>query len=241
MEKISKDIFKKVSNFGRKIDTVERYYCQYDTPGNAIHSDWAGHYLIYKKFLSVADKVSCLDLCCGSGAGTKFIANSLDTKVIGVDYSSEAIQYAQKTNSDSRIQYEKFDLNKNSDLSNLEKIIINNKIKQVFFIEGIEHLKDPFLVVGILLKSGVKRIFISTPFEKEDTIPSAFHIHPFTPTAYENFSNQFKSQILCYFKPTLVKLIKEMTDKGYSEEEMIDKFMTFSKNEAANYLIEIKL
>lgn len=228
-----------ISNLDKKnCDSMERYYFNYNT-GNILYSDWAGHYLIYKKFLSIADKIASIDLCCGSGAGTKLISKTLGTQVIGIDYSSQALEYAQNNNQDYSILYEKIDLNKKHDLQNLKRIIVENQIAQVFFIEGIEHLKDPFSVIDILVRNGVKRIFISTPFEKNNTIPSAYHIHPFTPSVYENFSKQFNSKILCYFKPTLVKSIQAIADKGYSDEEIIQNFITFSTDEAMNYLIEI--
>src|SRR3989338_4727840 len=131
-----------VKKYGRKVlkkqysGHVERYYTKYDK-NKTIEQAWIGHYLIYKKMLEYVKKVPTLDLCCGSGAGTIVLSEFLKEKIIGVDYSSKAINFAKRHNQNSLTHYEKLDLNHDKDVEKLKKIIILNKLKQVFFIEGI--------------------------------------------------------------------------------------------------------
>lgn len=238
---------KKIKRFGihllkgekANVGNFERFDYKYE-PNTVMTSDWVAHYFIYKKFLQRAECVPSLDLCCGSGAGTILIANTLNVNVVGIDYSDDAIKYSQNFNTTQLTQYHKLDLNKKDDLQTLKDIIVSNKILQVFFIEGIEHLRVPNDLIEILLKNGVKRIFISTPYEKEDTIPSGYHTYPFTTSIYYNFSKRFNAKILCYCKYVDKEKIKSLLKDRLEENQIIEQQFTNSTSDALNYLIEIQ-
>lgn len=233
-----------IKKIGRKIlkkqfsGHVERYYTKYDNDKN-IDESWVGHYLIYKKMLEHAMDVPTLDLCCGSGAGTMFLLKHIKKKIFGVDYSKKALDFAKKFNSDSSIYFEKLNLNKNKDLEKLKKIILTNELKQVFFIEGIEHIKSPNKVITALKESGIKLILISTPFEPENQGIRGYHISPFTPTVYEKFSKKFNSEIICFAKSIDGKITSRQIKDGVKESEIFDKYFTKEKKDALNYLILI--
>lgn len=234
-----------VKDYGRKIlknkkilSHEERYYCKYNKD-TVLKSIWVGHYLIYKKMIEFAEKIPTIDLCCGSGAGTKLLSESLRNKAIGIDYSNEAIAYAQANNQNSLTTFKKLDLNDFKDLQKLKKIIFSQKFEQVFFIEGIEHIHNPKKIISTLIESGVKLIFISTPFEKEDQESEGFHISPFTPSTYKEFSKQFNSKLVCYAKAMEATKIHEQIRIGVTESELLKKYFADKKNLALNYLILI--
>lgn len=225
-------------NSGQPTGEVERYYFAYDQ-SKVLESIWAGHYIIYRKFVQIAERIPTLDLCCGCGAGTKLISESLRIRVAGVDYSAESVNYAKKYNSDSFTEYYVLDLNNRSDLSSLKRLVKSQGLRQVFFIEGIEHIRQSDTVVTSLLESGVERIFVSTPFEQEGTRPQSYHVNPFTPKVYEQFAARFSARIICYCKPTLVADVRDLVGKGFGEEYLMQKYLTSSTTGARNYLIEI--
>src|SRR5690348_8858894 len=142
-------LFKKIlDKIIKNTGVYERFDYAYD-PNTVLSSKWIAHYMIYKKFLEHAKNVPTLDLCCGSGAGTKFIAETLKTNIFGIDYSNKAITYAKKYNTTELIEYRVLDLNKQ--LKQLLKLIKNYKIKQVFFIEAIEHITNDYVILDMLL------------------------------------------------------------------------------------------
>jgi len=234
-----------VKKYGRKVlrkqfsGHVERYYVKYEK-NKIIDQTWVAHYLIYKKMLEVAKKVPTLDLCCGSGAGTAVLSVFLNEKIIGVDYSDDALNFAKKYNQNSFTYYEKLDLNDDKDIEKLKKVIVSNKLKQVFFIEGIEHIKFPERIITVLRESGIELILISTPFESENQEIRGYHISPFTPSYYNNFSKKFNSRIINYAKFIDAKKALQQIKEGVKESELLEKYFTKDEKEAINYLLIIK-
>ncbi len=156
---------------------LERYEVIY-APGKMLDTSWAAHYLIYDYFLRQADDVSTLDLCCGTGAGTKMIAERITAPVAGVDHSKEALALARFRNSGP--DYFHVDLDDEDDLEALADFVDMHGVTQCFLVEGIEHLHAPEYVIGVLLSAGIERLFVSTPIEPDDARPQGFHVSPFT-------------------------------------------------------------
>lgn len=227
---------------------AERFYYKYtgeldDTKkvNAALQSQWTAHYMIYRQFLKVAEPVTTIDICCGSGAGTKCISETLDVKVIGIDYSGEAIDFARNNNSNSSIIYEKFDLRKAVDLNKIKDLIAINNVRQAFFIEGIEHLsmENAEKIIKLLFDNRISRIFISTPFEKEGKLPEVHHMNPFTPSRFEQFSMKFHIKSICYLKYVTLPDVMALIEKGYDGDEILRQYITYSKEQAGSFLMEI--
>lgn len=195
IRRIGKALLLSVKHGGAAEGCVERFYFKYDRD-KVLESEWVAHYFIYRKFLQIAERVPTLDLCSGSGAGTKLIAESLRVRVVGVDYSVEALKFAENQNQNSLIEYYQLDLNKTNSLDFLRELIVSKGLQQVFFIEGIEHIQSPNEVISTILESGIERVFISTPFEQESTTRLGYHVYPFTPSVYDRFVVRFGSKVL---------------------------------------------
>lgn len=242
--KIKNKLPKKVKKLGIKIlkkqyaGHEERFFVKYNK-NKIVNQAWIAHYLIYKKMLEYAESVPTLDLCCGSGGGTALLSDHIKERIFGIDYSEDAINFAKKNNQNSLISYEKLDLNKNKDIDDLKKIIIFNKIKQVFFIEGIEHIKYPEKITNLLIECGIKKILISTPFEKEHQEIKGYHCSPFTPSFYKKFSEKFNSKIIIFAKFIDSKKVYAQIMEGMNETDIFKECFTKEKNDAINYLILI--
>jgi SAM-dependent methyltransferase len=208
----------------------ERFDYTYD-PKTVLSSRWVAHYLIYKKFLEHAKNVPTLDLCCGSGAGTKFIAETLKVNVFGIDYSDKAIEYSRKHNATELTEYSVMDLHKQLNL--LGQLVKNRKIKQVFFVESIEHINDYYVVLDTLLENGVERIFVSTPKEEEDVDIHGYHVNPLTPSKITKLKERYDVTILEYVK------FVDLT--SIDKENYMQTYFTSNDKEGLNYLFIIKV
>ena len=229
-------------NMMNRLPNVERYYYKYESgtvwKSNPDDRYWIAHYMIYKYFLRIAKNVPTLDLCCGCGAGTKLVAETIHNKIVGVDYSADAIQFAKIENSNGNTIYYKTDLN--TDLQSIKQIIQDNDIEQIFFIEGIEHIQHPFEVVQFLIDCKVKTIFISTPHVPEHELRVGHHISVLRPSEMKEFCNIFSAQILSYFK-FVSWLDVQQSIHQYTEDEIIDQHTTTIKEQGINYLIKIEI
>ena len=113
-------------------------------------------------------------------------------------------------------------------------------MKQVFFIEGIEHIKSPEKIITALKESGIELILITTPFEREDVKIHGYHISPFTPSYYSNFAKIFNSRIINYAKFMEAKKVHQQIKEGVKESELLEKYFTKDEKDAINYLIIIE-
>lgn len=109
------------------------------------------------KYVSTGDRV--IDVPCGSGYGTKLIAQK-GVSVYGVDIHSGTIEHAKEFFSGSGISFLE------GNMENLENIFPeDNYFDVIISFEGIEHIKNPNLFLNEskrLLKNDGKMI-ISTP------------------------------------------------------------------------------
>src|SRR5437870_1464246 len=89
---------------------------QYEAFHNGICFQKSWHRLKYQKALELIGSNSnekILDAACGSGVLTDLIAEKLDTKVIGVDFSEEAIKFCKEKYSDKKLEFILLDLQEN--------------------------------------------------------------------------------------------------------------------------------
>jgi len=136
-------------------------------------------YISAYKYISSTDIVG--DLGCGVGAGSYLLAKKAK-KVIGIDNSPEAIQYARKYWSENNIEYRCQDI---LEVSNIFDVIVCNEV--------IEHISNPdklFQLFSKIVKSYL--IFsIPTPVQKQT---NKFHIKHYLPSEIKKFltNNSFK-------------------------------------------------
>lgn len=129
------------------------------------------------RYLSITDVVkgkTVLDVACGTGYGSQMLSRYA-TKVIGVDYSEEAINYAKKNYPHNNLSYLQDDAEKLSSIK-------DSSMDVVVSMETIEHLHNPEKFV-----KQVKRILkprglfiVSTPNDEEYREGNDFHVHEFT-------------------------------------------------------------
>jgi 2-polyprenyl-3-methyl-5-hydroxy-6-metoxy-1,4-benzoquinol methylase len=135
---------------------------QYEAIHHGICFQRSWHLLKYEKALELlqvrrADHV--LDAACGSGVLTGMIADKLNGKVVGVDFSEAAIHFCTNQYKQKNIDFIKLDLQ--------QKYFSDNSFDKIVMLETIEHLEPvvAHLIVKNLyhyLKPGGKLI-ISTP------------------------------------------------------------------------------
>lgn len=198
--------------------------------------------MIYRLFLEEpALKVPTIDICSGSGAGSKLLAIETGSHVVGVDYSRDAIEWANEHNAHERLRFEQLDLTDRRSVKHLRRVIDDVGIEQAFFIEGIEHLPvvHSDRLIGLLLESGVKRIRISTPYEQPGKQAEVHHITPFTPDRFKEFEDRWGARVLCYLRFIDVANLNAFIDAGHQEAAVLRAFSTEDPALAGSYLIQI--
>lgn len=94
----------------------------------------APHALAYALALKYVQNKKVLDICCGTGYGTKLLAEAA-AHVIGIDYSETAIDYALRSKPDN-CEFLLKDADKDLPLKSFEPDIVT-------CMQGLEHLDDP--------------------------------------------------------------------------------------------------
>lgn len=142
------------------------------------------------RYIAVIDLVKgkrVLDVASGAGYGSQILAEYAKS-VIGIDYSAEAIRYAERHYGAQNLKYY---------VDNAEQLknVKDNSVDVVISMETIEHLNNPeeFVkqVKRVLVQGGI--FVVSTPNDDEYREGNDFHLHEFT------FS-QLKKLIGKYFK-----------------------------------------
>jgi ubiquinone/menaquinone biosynthesis C-methylase UbiE len=130
------------------------------------------HLSRYKAVLDLTAGKVVLDIASGTGYGSQLIAKKAK-KVIGIDYSPEAVQYSQANYPAHNLSYMV------GDAHHME--LDDHSIDIVVSFETIEHLKDPeqfIKEVKRVLKPGGQFV-VSTPNDDEFMEGNEFHIHEF--------------------------------------------------------------
>tara|TARA_B100001971_G_C18147845_1_gene514094 strand:- start:161 stop:850 length:690 start_codon:yes stop_codon:yes gene_type:complete len=210
--------------FPYKLSAERNYYhgTYPPEPNQPILSDYI-LYMIGIDAIKKDDKLLNLvvDYGCGCGYGSKLIANSLDCKVIGIDYSKEAIRYAKRHNNHPLVKYLQADLN--GSFSSIDA-------DYAFFIETIEHLKKPFRALEKINKSTGRFVFISTPKEPENCKIYSWHISPFTPHLVAELKLKFTITDL-----GLLRLFNDLDSDTIFTDDISD-YVVHDEELGSNYL-----
>ena len=138
-------------------------------------------YLFASQFVT---SKTVLDAACGSGYGSSILLESGAKKVVGIDNSSEAIEYCEKNYKKENLEFKK---------DNCEKINLDTQFDVAISFETIEHLKnqDNFLseIKRVLKNDGI--FIVSTP--NTETYPSGnpFHSKEFTESEFKQFLGKY--------------------------------------------------
>lgn len=143
----------------RNIDQIdeERIFLP-DSPANHIP-----HGVAYVHALPIVRNQNVVDLCCGTGYGTRLMAEAAN-RVTGYDYSETAINYANR-----------FDQPKlrffTADVEQLDKI----EASVITCMQGLEHLNDP---KGLIQKNLDKTWVFALPNDTD--LNNEHHHHKIT-------------------------------------------------------------
>lgn len=131
-----------------------------------------------------------LDIACGSGYGSRLLAEAGATEVIGLDIDKEAVAQAALNYGDglSNLHYAVGDAEKLTQADNYFDIIVS--------FETIEHLPnvDKYLEqLQLVLNDKGGLVFISTPNKEVSTEKNPYHLREFT-------KSEFEAVVKKYFK-----------------------------------------
>jgi 2-polyprenyl-3-methyl-5-hydroxy-6-metoxy-1,4-benzoquinol methylase len=144
----------------------------------------------------VRDKV-VLDIACGSGYGSKLLANTAK-QVYGVDISETAVAYAQTHFGASHVSYQ---VGSGTDLP-----LGDGSVDVVVTFETIEHIADYRRFMSEakrVLKPGGLMI-LSTPNDLEFAEGNHFHIHEFTRDELKSLVDDYFRHSAAYYQGTWV-------------------------------------
>ena len=155
-----------------------------------LFQEHAIRYLFASQFVK---SKTVLDAACGSGYGSSILMNAGAKKVVGIDNSSEAIEYCNKNYKKEDIEFK---------IENCEKINLDTMFDIIVSFETIEHLKnqDNFL-------SGIKRVLkddgifiVSTPNKENYPSDNPFHFNEFTESEFKMFLGKYFSNIMIFYQ-----------------------------------------
>tara|TARA_Y100001958_G_C21113707_1_gene459884 strand:- start:183 stop:833 length:651 start_codon:yes stop_codon:yes gene_type:complete len=121
----------------------------------------------FKNLLDICKKNSItnfIDLGCGEGKWLyEFSKKGFDC--VGIDHSDEVIKLAKKNLGEINIDIFKCSLYENNFHEKINSIILKTGIKNIFFLEVLEHLTDPSKILSNLKKVKFERMIITVPNE----------------------------------------------------------------------------
>lgn len=156
----------------KTINSGERLYPKDAGSVDLDMKDQFDRYVLAETF---AKDTICLDAACGAGYGTRLLAGSA-TRLLGLDFSDEALSHARANYSADNVQFKQADLNQTLNLD-------SNHFDLVVSFETIEHLHNRDQLVKefhrILRPGGV--LIMSTPNGTVTSLanepPNPFHVH----------------------------------------------------------------
>jgi 2-polyprenyl-3-methyl-5-hydroxy-6-metoxy-1,4-benzoquinol methylase len=163
------------------------------------------HIQRYEWALPYIKNLDCLDIGCGCGYGTYFLARNGANKVIGIDISSEAIRFAQKYYRSENIEFFQMDaLNLNFE---------DNSFDAVICFEILEHLKakdqEKLLAEAtrVLKNNGV--IYISTPNAPIHRGKYPFHWKELSRAEFEQLLFKFFKDVKVFGQDIIINGIRQ--------------------------------
>lgn len=164
------------------------------------------HIARYQFSLPYAAKGTILDIACGSGFGTHFIAKRAKhhiEQIIGIDIDLPSIQYAKGKYYHPKANYQQHDA---------VDPLLPQKLGQfdlILSFETIEHIKNEkqFLKnIYEMLKPG-GQLILSTPFGKGRGIPcgSPYHVHQMTKKEFCSLFDQYVHKEFYYQNGVLIE------------------------------------
>lgn len=154
---------------------AERLIVNKEAKKNIIYDEHLVRYELAKEIIAARGGVEkILEAACGSGYGSKILAETGAQKVVAIDISPETIQSAKELYSAPNIKYVL------GDVKNIKEE--NNSFDFITSFETIEHVDDP----GLFLKE-LKRVLkddglaiISTPNSEVFGEKNPFHLKEFS-------------------------------------------------------------
>jgi ubiquinone/menaquinone biosynthesis C-methylase UbiE len=116
--------------------------------------------------LNISKCQSILDVGCGTGALTEYIADYTDGNIIGIDFSSEAIEFAQKRTKkkQNRLSFQDMDMDEINFPSNSFDTVLS--IDTLYFVNDL--YKTINAIRGSLQEKGQMGIFYSAKISVDD-------------------------------------------------------------------------
>lgn len=163
--------------------------------GNEQTLTYGEHLSRYNSVLNIVKDKVVLDIASGSGYGTKLMSKNAK-RVIGVDYSKDAIRYAKTHYKADNITYLTGDAH--------QLPVEEKSIDVVISFETIEHLDKPdkFLqeVKRVLKRNGI--FVVSTPNDSEFMEGNEFHVHEFDLSELKKLINKNFTSCEFYYQGT---------------------------------------
>lgn len=170
------------------------------------------HMAKYKFALKFCKGKDVLEIGCGSGYGSKYLAENGVKKITGYDVDTQAINFAVKNSSHDNINFLKGDV---------QTLRLKDRYDVVLSFEVIEHLKRPEKLLElskkVLRKGGI--FILSTPNKSYSILDHGKPSNPYH--IYEYYPNELKKILLKYFKfVKLYGVILDNKDKLKEETKM---------------------
>lgn len=133
--------------------------------------NFANHFKVYRFVSQFCAAKDVLDIGCGTGYGTSFLASSARS-VVGIDISRQAVRYAKRRYKDPRVRFMQMDAE-----------CLRFTVRSFDFIistENFEHLRDQRAnlreISRVLRDEGV--LFLATPnYEMFTSVTNKYHTH----------------------------------------------------------------
>jgi len=181
-------------------------------------------YIFANKFIS--DNLNILDVACGVGYGSYFLAiSNVNSIIYGVDISDKALKIAKKYYICNNVKYIKADV--------LNMPFEENRFDLIISFETIEHIKNGskyLMEVKRVLKE--EGIFICSTPNKEFTSHPKYHVNEYLPEEfYLLLQSEFK-HVKKYFQFTRAEEYKTVKEKDIRQKGIISglkKIIPFKK------------
>lgn len=155
------------------------------------------HYYEIAEYLPQNESFTLCDVGCGTGEGLAYLVKKFHkAEFSGVDYSPVAIGLAKKKATRAKLYC--FDITKDTFPAVYDYILV---------IETLEHFRNPFKIIDILLQFVRKKVFLSVPYnENEDELGKvslyAKHLYNFNEQSLEKISKSRVLKITDHMKST---------------------------------------